>query len=352
MTDDLLFVYRPLSQILQIAVLPDIHARVANGSLPKTNLPLELHQFRWISGAQGSVVEVNNQFQLPILVTAKRPMKAGEAVTLADIDPEACALAPAIQGGRLAAYFVYIRQFLNVLVLFDFSANNPFGSADDQPVPLRFPLQHYLSTGQLLQSHPPLDMLAKLEARNWPPAPAYYPSVIPSLLQTDDKVLEDAITDVYKQEYWQPRTAMWREVGLFRNRLTYIEKALERYFQKDFISAIYVLVPQFEGIVRDYLRLANVEPKYRFESCLEQLRTLLLSRQVILFPKQMLDSIIGYMQDGPFLTETGQITDPANEVNRHGIAHGYSSDSRIKRSRSSTSRFSTVWHSSSYKTGS
>jgi hypothetical protein len=36
----------------------------------------------------------------------------------------------------------------------------------------------------------------------------------------------------------------------------------------------------------------------------------------------MLDSIVGYMQDGPFLTETGQITDPANEVNRHGIAHG------------------------------
>jgi hypothetical protein len=322
MADDLLFVYRPLSQILQIAVLPDIHARVANGSLDRTSLPLELHQFRWISGAQGSLVEVNNQFQVPIMVTAKRPMKAGEAVTLADIDPEACALAPAMQGGRLAAYFVYIRQFLNVLVLFDFSANNPFGGADDQPVPLRFPLKDYLSTGQLLQSHPPLDILAKLEARNWPPAPAYYPSAIPYLSQTDDNGLEDAITDVYKQEYWQPWTTMWREVGLFRNRLTYIEKALERYFQKDFVSAIYVLVPQFEGIVRDYLRLANVEPKYRFESCLEQLRTLLMSRDVILFPRGMLELIVGYMQDGPFLTETAQIRDPANEVNRHGIAHG------------------------------
>jgi hypothetical protein len=212
MADDLLFVYRPLSQILQIAVLPDIHARVANGSLDRTSLPLELHQFRWISGAQGSVVEVNNQFQVPIMVTAKRPTKAGEAVTLADIDPEACALAPATQGGRLAAYFVYIRQFLNLLVLFDFSANNPFGGADDQPVPLRFPLQDYLSTGQLLQSHPPLDMLAKLEARNWPPAPAYYPSAIPYLLQTDANVLEDAITDVYN---WESRTD-WHRVVCFQ----------------------------------------------------------------------------------------------------------------------------------------
>jgi hypothetical protein len=67
MAQDLLFMYRPLSQILQIAVLPDIHARIANGSLAKANLPLELHQFRWISGAQGSAVEVNNQFQLPII---------------------------------------------------------------------------------------------------------------------------------------------------------------------------------------------------------------------------------------------------------------------------------------------
>jgi hypothetical protein len=97
---------------------------------------------------------------------------------------------------------------------------------------------------------------------------------------------------------------------------------LERYFLKDFISAIYVLVPQFEVIVPDYLRHANIEPKYRFESCLGQLRALPLSRELILFPKEMLEAILNYLPDGPFLIETAKVSYLGNEVNRHGIAHG------------------------------
>jgi hypothetical protein len=97
---------------------------------------------------------------------------------------------------------------------------------------------------------------------------------------------------------------------------------LERYFADDFMSAIYVLVPQFEGIIRDFIKKAGITPCYRFESSLMQFQRLLFSREVLLFPKPMLESIVSYMQQGPFLTGTENISDPADEINRHGVAHG------------------------------
>jgi hypothetical protein len=53
--DDPLIALRPVSQILQLAVLPEVRFRIENASLPRTKLPLEVRQFRWVQGA----VELN-----------------------------------------------------------------------------------------------------------------------------------------------------------------------------------------------------------------------------------------------------------------------------------------------------
>lgn len=318
MYDDQLIALRPVSQMLQIAVLPEVRSRVANGSLSRNKLPIEIRQFRWIQGA----VELNDEFQLKVRAKVNRPMQSGEAVTLADIDPDVCTLAPVTMGDRPAAYFLCVSQFLNLLMLFDFEPNNPFRNESEPTVQVTFPLRDYLATAQLLQMHPPLDLLNRLKVLNWPPAPAYYPTVIPYLVQANMDRLVEAIAATYTQEYWRPRLTLWREIDLIPSRLQYLERALERYFADDFISAIHVLVPQFEGIVRDFVVRAKVVPNYRFESCLKQFQELLLSREVLLFPKSILESILGYMMRGPFLNETANISDPTNEVNRHGVAHG------------------------------
>jgi hypothetical protein len=316
--NDQLIALRPVSQILQIAVLPEVRSRIANGSLPRTRLPLEVHQFRWVQGT----VELNDEFELKVLTKVNRPMQPGEAVTLADIDPDACTLAPVTRADRPAAYFLCISQFLNLLTLFDFEPNNPFRTEGEPATPIRFPLRDYLATAHLLQMHPPFEILNTLRTLNWPPAPAYYPTVIPHLVKPNRDGLVDAISAAYTWDYWGPRLLLWRDIDLFPSRLPYLEKVLERYFAEDFISTICVLVPQFEGIVRDFIKGTGVPPNYRFESCLKQFEELLLSREVLLFPKSMLESILCYMQQGPFLTETDNISDPTDEINRHGVAHG------------------------------
>jgi hypothetical protein len=47
-----------------------------------------------------------------------------------------------------------------------------------------------------------------------------------------------------------------------------------------------------------------------------------LSRKVLMFPREIVDQIFTYIETGTFLTQTGNVNDPAKEVTRHGIAHG------------------------------
>jgi hypothetical protein len=41
-----------------------------------------------------------------------------------------------------------------------------------------------------------------------------------------------------------------------------------------------------------------------------------------MFSRAVVDIIFAFIEDGPFLAETGDIRDPAIQVTRHGIAHG------------------------------
>jgi hypothetical protein len=42
----------------------------------------------------------------------------------------------------------------------------------------------------------------------------------------------------------------------------------------------------------------------------------------MMFPREILEAILGFMQTGTFLTKTALLNDPSRQVNRHGIAHG------------------------------
>jgi hypothetical protein len=90
----------------------------------------------------------------------------------------------------------------------------------------------------------------------------------------------------------------------------------------DWTSSIYVIVPQFEGIINEYLVAAGLTPKHRFKDQIEQLRTLVFSRKILLFPRKVLEVILHFIASGTFWRDTSTIGDPTREVNRHGIAHG------------------------------
>ena len=78
-----LMVYRPVSQMLNLFVLPEVNRRVASGQLVEDDLPLHVHTLRVIQPGAGHVVEINEQVQLTIDVVAKkRPIEAEELVRL------------------------------------------------------------------------------------------------------------------------------------------------------------------------------------------------------------------------------------------------------------------------------
>jgi hypothetical protein len=104
--------------------------------------------------------------------------------------------------------------------------------------------------------------------------------------------------------------------------MNYVLRSVEEYLDGDYVASIYVLVPHFEGIVKDYLTRAGVTPSEGFKASVGDLKTLVLSRKVLMFPRKVLDQVFAFIESGTFLTRTSKVNDPSREVTRHGIAHG------------------------------
>jgi hypothetical protein len=88
------------------------------------------------------------------------------------------------------------------------------------------------------------------------------------------------------------------------------------------MGSIYILVPHFEGIVGDYLQSCGQKPVSSFKGRLQQLKRIIHSRRVLLYPRHVLEVVIQYLETGTFLTNTRNISDPQIQINRHGILHG------------------------------
>jgi len=101
-----------------------------------------------------------------------------------------------------------------------------------------------------------------------------------------------------------------------------VKKAVAEHFEGDFISSVYVLIPQFEGIVKDYLGTCGQSQPGGFVDCARELKRLILARKLLMFPCSVLDLIFDYLENSLIWKHTSTISDPSNQVNRHGILHG------------------------------
>ncbi len=316
--------YRPVSQMLKLFVVPEIDKRVSSGVIAEASLPLQIHTFRVVQPGPGHIVELNDEAQLKIQVKARTAIKAGQLVRLDDIDPESSVLAPPVVDGIAKSYFLLQSAFLNLQTMFDFTQGMPEGIEAAPPMP--FPIAELAQMREFLDAVKPVEKFKQLAELNWPPAPGYFPQVIayahenPGKLEGTD--FADTVSATYDGDFWQRRIDLWVEAKLFPGRLDYIRKAVDEYFEGDWISSIYVIVPQFEGIMKDYLKGAGEVPKSRFADTVGQLSTLVFSRRVLLFPSPVLGLILDFLKTGTFWSSTVDIGDPAQQVNRHGIVHG------------------------------
>jgi hypothetical protein len=327
-THSMLMGYRPMSQMLRLFVVPEIERRVAAGTLTPDQLPFQVYQFRLLQGDGQNIIEINDDVKLLAKVKVNRAVAAGEPLTLADMNPDECFLEPPTVNGKPAAFFLCCSQFLNFINMFDFTPNAPPdpGGEPYERRPMRYPLADMAQAEQLARAIKPIDKYKQLADGGWPPGPGHYPNVLGRIHQEPDILQKPAFADVvaaaYNDAYWKLRVAFWTETKFFGDRMTYAAKAVDEYLAGDYIASIYVLVPHFEGIVKDYLAGAGVAHRYTFESCVDDFKTLVLSRKALMFPRPVLDQIFTFIENGTFLTETKKVNDPAKEVTRHGIAHG------------------------------
>ncbi len=74
--------------------------------------------------------------------------------------------------------------------------------------------------------------------------------------------------------------------------------------------------------MKDYLRLCGNNPPNGYIDCVRKLRSIVLSRKVVCFSRDILDSIFDYLEDGSFWKNTSTISDSTSSINRHGVVHG------------------------------
>jgi hypothetical protein len=320
-----LFTYRPLSQMIPMLVIPSINQKVANGVISAATLPIELKQLQilWPPSAP-PVVPVNDEVQITVEGIARRDIKPGDPVYTADIVPGSERLVPPTINEVPVAYLLFFSSFMDLRVYFDFSPHAPDWTAETQRKQ-PYELQEFAARSNFIQANPPKTLLTRLKQLGWPPSPTYYPSLAQTMAQPGGdtpEMIASTIVAIHGAQYWTRRIALWSELKVFSTRIPYIRKAIEEYLEGDYVSAIYVAVPQFEGIINDYVRSAGGSVASKFRDTLSEFERLIESRKVLLFPRFALNLVVDFIESGSFWNNTSTITDPRQEINRHGIAHG------------------------------
>jgi len=340
--ENLLKDYRTISDFLTLVILPEIEDRISLGNISSVDLPIEINQFQilWDKKDNKRIVELNGEVNIIVKVRGKRQINAGEAVTTNDIYLDECYLENPKIDGEKCSFFVYKSNFLGFIFYFNFLPNHPdYEEEKHRDLNMKFNILDFINAKEFNRVVRPYDRLRELKDKDWPPAPNIYPKVISDFYSNPDIVnsnlIVDKILEVYTPDYWNRSMSMWEIGNFFPNRLIYLKKAIDSFFTEDYISSIYILVPQFEGIVKDFLINNNIisisDWEFTsFKTCVDKLRELIFSRKIIMFPKEILNIILEDLKYGSFWKNTRNISNPRTQINRHGILHGLFKDFECK----------------------
>jgi hypothetical protein len=169
-----------MSQLVRMFVVPEIERRVATGSLTENDLPFQLVQFRWIQADGNNIIELNEEVKLRAKIKTRRPVEAGQPLTLADIEANECYLEGPVVDRKPAAFYLSRSTFLNFMNVFDFTPNAPPADSTEPPARrgIRYPIAEIAQAEAALNAMRPVEKYRQLSDANWPPGPALYPAVL------------------------------------------------------------------------------------------------------------------------------------------------------------------------------
>ena len=326
----LLMLYRPTSQFLKMFVAPEVQRRVDRGQLTPAQLPVQVSLLRVVWQQNGPpLVEINEEVKLLTQVKSKveKHFAPGQAVTLDDIDPDECFLLPPEVEGKPASFYLSASLYLSIFTMFDFTHNAPAlpGAPAESVRPMRYPIADILRVLQETKTIRPKETFALLAAWDWPPGREYYPSIL--LGYTSGKLIpgsaefSEAVAVRYGADHWEVWCDFWEQTKVFPSRLLYVRDAARKFVAGDYIGAVRVAAPEFEGLMREHLRQSGITPSHNQRRCMRQFRDLVLSRPFMMFSVSLLDLILGFIERD-LMRDTDDVADPALQVSRHGVAHG------------------------------
>ncbi|MFH1061951.1 MAG: hypothetical protein V1747_03580 [Candidatus Omnitrophota bacterium] len=332
----LIMEYRPISDMIRLFVIPEIEKRIELKKISKTDLPIEINSFRayQVKKENGSIEnivelneEVNIQYRLKLKEGEFTEDMVGTTLKLSELDPnpDVSFIIPPDSNGIPCAYAFLNRVFLTPHLVFDFSPNAPdFSEKKPADLKFKYPIVQLLYERNFVKNIKPFEKMQKLKECNWPPSPDYYPEVFIEMHNSNTDSPADTIQKKFNETYWNNKITFWKEASFFNNRISYIEKSIQAYLKEDYVASIYIICPQFEGIIRDYLyaKYGNAIDGWEYKKKIDKLQELVISRKLLLYPKKILDVIVSELKDGSFWSNISKITDPRSEVNRHGILHG------------------------------
>lgn len=133
------------------------------------------------------------------------------------------------------------------------------------------------------------------------------------------KTFEDEIINYVNKDKLTELLEKWRKQNFLATHITVLEKGIERYFAKDYISSINNTWPRIEGILRYAYTKGN--EKVGQSILLENMEDIVANKSIspsLFFPNEFRNYLL------KFYFKDFSIKDEVLDVSRHSIGHGVS----------------------------
>jgi len=113
--------------------------------------------------------------------------------------------------------------------------------------------------------------IKKLVKYGWIPTiallPQPYGEMVRIIESTDDiKKINSYAVSEFNEYLLNDILSRWKEASLVQKRMTILANALEQYKKDDFISTVYILLPQIEGLINDHIKRKHQLPEQNFKN--------------------------------------------------------------------------------------
>jgi hypothetical protein len=270
-----------------------------------------------------SAIAYINELKFFLKIRPKRtPIKAGELISQDDIaEIESLSFGDEIKlEGNIGILFIFSAGWRKGL-FYD------FGAFHRPPKPIGYDLEKlfghyfaYLSFQHLFKLTD--DEWSNLFSQMWFPFVTLKTSTVQRMLgYVKSNIPVDDLIEKIAEEVQATKTAMlerWRGSPVLANHIELIERAVERYEEKDYISTTSILYTRIEGIMRDVLKVSAPSQKASQKKLAETITWQKESSDIgrnILLPRMFHK----YLDEVYFRNFDPQ--KPA-EISRHSVAHG------------------------------